>query len=171
VSASLPTAGSTIEDVVYRLRRDSDDLLKDLTRLSRARPADMWVSQALGRAHEDRADLEDRQWAPQRDGPPEEARFHLQAAAGIYEQAGRLARLRMHKGTFYFLASQVYGRMRDTEAQFGALRRAVQAAPYAGPAWNELTRVSLAVGRWEQSREARRSLAEWAFPGLQPKGS
>ncbi len=151
--------------------RQMDAAIRVMRRRLRHDPGSIWLTNALGRVLEDRADIEDRKLgeALRRPGPGGTA--FLREALRVYEDGARASKTQLHRATFLYAASQICGKLQDSTRQYGLLKASATAAPYAVPVWSDLLRVSLSMGRWDEARRARLEMAGWIFPGLQAKVS
>jgi hypothetical protein len=144
----------------------SDFRIASLRRMLRQEPANARVVNELGRALEERAELERRLRGGVRGGSESLRYPYLRKAAAVYLEAARRSPLRIYQGTFYAAAADIQGRLQRRDEQYRLLKRALERVPFAPALYRELQATCLRTGRFAESRMARRSADEWSLPGL-----
>ncbi|MFN3649004.1 MAG: tetratricopeptide repeat protein [Armatimonadota bacterium] len=134
-----------------------------LRRELRRRPDDPHVVEALGGALVEVA----RRTAGE---DPEQAESLFREALSYFREAGRRSELRIHRGMFLLLASEVAGQLEEWERQYRLARQATEEIPYSGTAWRTLNAAALRTGHYRESLKARRESLAWSLPTLSGRG-
>ena len=164
-SAPGPVGGS----VVPNTRPQLDGYVQALRTRLRTANDDGVTAVQLGQALEHRAQIALRQSRSEGGDWSSAARPHYLEAARVYAAAAEKARLRVHRGTYYSHAADVYVSLRDHEMQYRMRRKAVEAVPFDPAFWSDLQRAAQLTGREKETYEARQRHREWLFPVLQAR--